>query len=75
MPNMFASLGFMEMMLDERDNDVSLEVYNQEKFGERKLFIKLIGQREFSNNFFSLATFLKCSNQDSFLLPLILKEH
>ena len=25
-PNMFASLGFMEMMLDERDSDVGLEV-------------------------------------------------
>ena len=25
-PNMFASLGFMEMMLDERDSDVALEV-------------------------------------------------
>ena len=65
----------MEMMLDERDNDVSLEVYNQEKFGERKLFIKLIGQCDFSNNIFSLGTFLKCSNQDSFLSPLNSKEH
>ena len=25
-PNMFASLGFMEMMLDERDSDIALEV-------------------------------------------------
>ena len=25
-PNMFASLGFMEMMLDEKDSDVGLEV-------------------------------------------------
>ena len=25
-PSMFASLGFMEMMLDERDSDVALEV-------------------------------------------------
>lgn len=26
-PNMFASLGFMEMMLDERDSDAALEVH------------------------------------------------
>lgn len=25
-PNMFSSLGFMEMMLDEKDSDVALEV-------------------------------------------------
>ena len=27
-PSMFASLGFMEMMLDEKDSDVALEVHS-----------------------------------------------